>query len=90
MRSEVTHGVDGYFFSSPFSPIAGNASGTFPETTLADSSHSYQAKSVNASTVGSVPDIVSASPLSRSMTDATAFVQFGVDLDHSSDLNFQA
>ena len=43
LRSEVTHGIDGYFLASPFSPIAGNASGTFPETTSADSSHSYRA-----------------------------------------------
>ena len=33
----------------------------FAETTSADSSHSYQVKSVDASTVGSVPDVVSAS-----------------------------
>ena len=61
IRSEVTHGIDGYFLASPSSPIAGIASGTFPETASADSSHSYQVRSVDSSTVGSVPDVVSAS-----------------------------
>ena len=62
----------------------------FPETTSADSSHSYPVKSVGVSSVGSDPDTSSASSSWRAMTEATAFVQFGVGRVRSSDMNFQA